>query len=82
MTPQEKLSELYELKIKIESKEFQHYIMKPLYEELDSLGKAYEQNSLRELATLKGRKQGLSFIIKLLKEIDAQVKNLKYEIGN
>ena len=78
---QEKLNELYALKIKIESKEFQDNIMKPLYAELDSLGKAYEQNSLRDLATLKGKVYGLKFLIKILKNIDMEIKNLKDELS-
>ena len=76
----EKLQDLYALKLAIESKAFQENIMKPLFEELDKTKNAYDCESLRELATVKGRKQGLMFIIKRLKEIDKDIKNLKYEL--
>lgn len=80
MTNQEKLQELYNLKRYIESKEFQEYIMKPLYQEIDELKASYDCESLRELAAIKGKKQGLHYLIKRLKIIDTEIKNLKFEI--
>jgi len=76
----EKLQQLYQLKISIESKGFQEYVMKPLYEELKKLKDAYDCESLRELSTVKGKKQGLKFIIELLKRVDVEIKNTKYEL--
>ena len=77
----ERLIELIALKEKIETKVFQDNVMKPLFAELDSLGKAYEQNSLRELATLKGKVYGLKFLIKILKNNEIEIKNLKDELS-
>ena len=76
----EKLQQLYQLKISIESKGFQEYVMKPLHEELEKLKDAYDCESLRELSTVKGKKQGLKFIIELLKRVDVEIKNTKYEL--
>jgi hypothetical protein len=80
MTLQQELDELYDLKAKIESHSFQKHIMKPLYEEIDSLKASYQCESLRELATLKGKNQGLRFLINRLKEIDVELKNKRYEL--
>jgi hypothetical protein len=79
-TLKSEFDDLWDLKIKIESKNFQERLVKPLYEEMESLGKAYDQNSLRELATLKGRRQGLKFFIELLKQVDIDIKNKKFEL--
>ena len=80
MESKEKLETLYNLKIAIESKGFQEFIMKPLYEEMDKLKNAYDCESLRELSALKGKRQGLKFIIGILKQVDTDTKNLKYEL--
>ena len=54
--------------------------MKPLYEEMDKLKDAYDCDSLKELATLKGKKDGLKYLIELLKRTDVEIKNCKYEL--
>jgi len=85
MTRQEaqtKLDHLFELKAQIKSFPFQEYLVKPIREELDKQKNAYDCESLRELATVKGKKQGLTFFINTLKNIDQDIKNLKYEIEN
>jgi hypothetical protein len=79
---QEKLSQLNTLKGYIESPEFQEWIMKPLFAELDRQKNAYDCESLRELATVKGKKQGLMFMITLLKEVDRQIKNTRLDVEN
>lgn len=76
----QELDELWALKQKIESQEFQKYLVKPIYDELNKLKGAYECESLRELNTLKGKKQGLMFFIGLLKQVDLDLKNKKYEL--
>lgn len=76
----QKLERLQELKLYIESETFQENIMKPLYSEIDKQKDAYDCESLRELAQVKGKKQGLNFLIKRLKEIDNEIKNLKYDL--
>ena len=78
----EKLQQLYDLKMHIESKSFQDNIMKPLYEELDKQKYAYQCQSLRELAEVNGKRKGLMFIIKLLKQIETDVKNTKNELDS
>jgi hypothetical protein len=76
----ELLDELYSLKNFVESDEFQKFIMKPIFEELDKQKNAYDCESLRELAIVKGKKQGLMFLIKLLKGIELKIKNEKFDI--
>lgn len=76
----ELLEELYNLKNFIESNEFQKFIMKPVFEELDKQKNAYDCESLRELAQVKGKKQGLMFLVKLLKDIEVKIKNEKFDI--
>ena len=85
MTRQEaqtKLDYLFELKAQIESFPFQENLVKPIREEIEKQKNAYDCESLRELATVKGKKQGLTFFINTLKNIDQDIKNLKYEIEN
>jgi len=80
MDNKEKLNELYAVKRSIESQEFQFYVMKPLYAEMDKLKEAYDCKTLAELAALKGKKQGLTRIIDIFKQIETDIKNLKFEI--
>lgn len=47
---------------------------------MDKQKNAYDCESLRELSVVKGKKQGLEFFIKLLKGVDKDIKNLKYEL--
>lgn len=82
MKPQEKLDHLFVLKSQIESFPFQEFLVKPMKEELEKLKNAYDCESLRELAAVKGKKQGLLFLLTTLKNIDLDIKNLKHEIEN
>jgi 6-phosphogluconate dehydrogenase len=77
---QEKLSDLLTLKGYIETKIFQDNVIKPLFAELDKQKNAYDCKTLQELATVKGKKEGLLFLIELFKTIDNDIKNLKYEL--
>lgn len=79
---QEKLSDLLTLKGYIETKIFQDNVMKPLFAELDKQKDAYDCKTLQELATVKGKKDGLLFLIDLFKTIDNDIKNTKYDIEN
>jgi hypothetical protein len=80
MNNKEKLDELWALKLKIESQEFQKYVMKPLYAEMEKLKEAYNCKTLTELSLMKGRQQGLSKIIDIFKGIETDIKNTKYEL--
>lgn len=77
---QTKLDHLFELKAQIESFPFQEFLVKPVLEELDKQKNAYDCESLRELSVIKGKKQGLMFLINTLKNVDQDIKNLKYEL--
>ena len=76
----EKLNELYAVKRSIESKEFQFYVMKPLYAEVDKLKSAFDCKSLAELSELKGKKWGLTKMIGIFKQIETDIKSTKFEL--
>lgn len=82
MTLKDKLLLLSEVKGQIESEAFQTFIVKPMKDEMDKLKNAYDCESLRELATMKGKKQGLQFLIDILKGIELDIKNTRYELEN
>lgn len=82
MKLKDKLMLLSEVKGQIESEAFQTFIVKPMWEEMDKLKVAYDCESLRELSTIKGKKQGLQFLIGILKGIDLEIKNTRYELEN
>jgi hypothetical protein len=44
-------------------------LIKPLYHQLEGLKSAYDCKNLQEMATLKGLKQGLSFIPNMIETI-------------
>jgi len=82
MNLQEEYNKLLELKGNIESEAFQEKIMQPLFKELEKQKNAYDCESLRELSVVKGKKQGLTFIIKLLKQVEIDLNNKKNEIDD
>jgi hypothetical protein len=82
MNAKQEFEELLDMRSKIQSPVFQKYIVKPIYEEMDKLKSAYDCDSLRELHTIKGKKQGLKFFIEILKQIDKEYANKLYEIEN
>ena len=74
------LAELMDIKAHIESPVFQKFIVEPFKKELDTLKDAYDCDSLREMHTLKGKKQGLMFMFKTLKSIETKYKNSDFEV--
>lgn len=82
MKPKEQLELIFELKTHVESRAFQELVMKPLFKELEEIKGAYDCNTLAELRTVKGRKQGIEFLLNLLKQTELDIKNLKYELEN
>lgn len=80
MTTREKFQHLIDLKQSIESEGFQTFIVKPMYEEIDKLKGAYDCDTLKELYRIKGKKQGLKFLIDILKRVDLDLKNTKLEL--
>ena len=80
MSIKSEFDELWDLKLKIESQSFQKYLVKPIKDELYNLKASYDCKTLAELATQKGKYQGLMFFIDLLKEANVKIKNLKDEL--
>lgn len=77
-----KFSMLSDLRGYIETESFQTFVMKPIFEELNKLKDAYDCETLRELATVKGKKQGLKTILKVLKQVETDWKNTKHDLEN
>jgi|JI10StandDraft_1071094.scaffolds.fasta_scaffold51608_6 hypothetical protein len=73
-TTERELKELQELAFYIEQEAFQNHIVKPLREYEDKQKDAYDCESLRELATVKGRKQGVKEFFKILNSIHEDIK--------
>jgi hypothetical protein len=82
MNLREEYNKLLELKGNIESEAFQERIMQPLFKELEKQKNAYDCKTLGELSIVKGKKDGLKFIIGLLKQVEIDTKNKKNEIDD
>lgn len=83
MTLQElkiKLDELYELKLWIETPIFQKYLCKPLREKQGKLKVNFFSDSLKESWRKGGKHEGIEEFFNILKEIDIEIKNTKYEV--
>lgn len=76
----ELIEQLSELKSYIETPVFQERIMKPLYDELSKLKASYDCKTLGELNAVKGEAKGLKKMISILKQVDVDCKNAKYEL--
>lgn len=76
----EKLKQLYDLKAYIETPVFQEYLVQPIYKELDKLKSASKCKTWDDVCELKGEEKGLKFLVKLLKEVDREIKNIRFEI--
>ena len=81
-TLQKQLSELNDVQLMIQSENFQEYIVKPMREYQEELKYAYQCDSLKELHTIKGRKQGSDQFFNTLKRISEERKALVVELNN
>lgn len=82
MTLQEEVTALRDIKITIETPMFQDYIMKPLFKEMESMKGAYSCETLRELSRLKGKREGLQFIIDRIKIFQEEYEMKNHELNN
>ena len=83
MTLQElkiKLDELYELKLWIETPLFQKYLCKPLRDKQGKLKVNFFSDTLKESWRKCEKHEGIEEFFNILKEIDTEIKNTKYEI--
>lgn len=76
----EKLKQLFDLKAYIETPVFQEYLVQPIYKELDKLKSASKCKTWDDVCELKGEEKGLRFMVKLLKEVDREIKNTRFDI--
>lgn len=80
MTKQETLQNLIDLKGYIETEAFQEFIVKAVDKELEKLKASYDCNTLEELAEVKGKKEGLELLRKILKQVNVDLKNTKFDL--
>lgn len=73
-TLQKEINELIDARNCKDSEVFQKYFVEPIKKELDGMKYAYSCDTIKELHTLKGKRQGLTFFLKLLKNIDEDIK--------
>lgn len=80
-TLRKQLAELNDVQLMIQSEHFQEYIVKPMREYQNALKNAYECESLKELHTIKGRKQGSEQLFQILKVIAEERKTIVNELN-
>lgn len=80
MTTKEEFDELWDLKIKIESKTFQKYLCEPLREKQDKLRLNFYSDSLKEAWKKGGKYDGIEEFFSLLKQVNIDLKNKKDEL--
>jgi hypothetical protein len=76
----QELNELREVKRMIESDLFQKYFAKPLRDREDEIKNNFFSDSLRESWRKGGRKEGIEEFFKILKQINREYKNKKFDI--
>jgi len=76
------LDELFRVKQMVEDELFQKYFARPMYEALDAMKPAYSCETLKELATLKGKRQGIELFTDILKNLPMEIRNKKHEADN
>jgi len=79
MTPKEEYAELHEVKRMIEGKLFQKYFVDPIRAYQDTLRAAYSCETMEEIATIRGEKKGSDKFFHILKDIDKDFVNAKFE---
>lgn len=79
-TLQQKLNELFEIKLQIESPLFQKYLCKPLRDKQGKLKVNFFSDTLKESWRKGGKHEGIEEFFNILKEIDIEIKNTKYEV--
>lgn len=73
------LNELNALRGVFDSEEFKKYVLAPVQAELETLKNAYDCESLRELHTIKGKKQGLRIFLDIVENISTRIENKRLE---
>lgn len=74
------LEELNNFKGMVHSDTFQKFILEPMLAEQNDLKSAYDCDSLKQLYTVKGRKQGLEKFFSLIANIDTKIENKHQDI--
>lgn len=71
---QREINELIEARDCKNSQVFQEFFVKPIYAEIEKLGKAYDCQTTEEIAELRGKHKAHQFFIGLLKGIDEDIR--------
>lgn len=73
------IAELEDFKGMVHSDTFKKFILDPLNAQLEDMKDAYDCDTLRQLHTIKGKKQGLQMFFNLIENIDIKIENKKLE---
>ena len=82
MTTKEEYAELHEVKRMIEGELFQKYIVERVRAYQDTLKAAYSCDTLKEIANIRGQKKGSDQFFNILKDIDKDFVNKKFELSD
>jgi len=82
MDIREQFNELIRIKEMIESDEFQKYLVAPLREKQGKLKVNFFSDSVKESWRKGGKHEGIAEFFGLLKQIDTDYKNAKFELDN
>lgn len=74
------LEALNNLKGMVHSDTFKKFILDPMTAELNGLKSAYDCDSLKQLYTVKGKKQGMETFFSLIENIDTKIENKNQDI--
>ena len=81
MNDKQRLEALYTVKTYIETFEFQEFIMKPIFAELEKIQKLKGYKSWDEVLKAQGKEAGLMKLIDLLKANELDIKNTRTDMG-
>jgi len=75
-----KYKELFEIKRIVESQEFQKYILKPMKDYRFAQKNNFFSDSVKDQWRKGGRVEGVNELLKILKTIDNDFKNERYDV--
>lgn len=80
MTDKQRLAVLYTLRSYIQTPEFQEFIMKPVFAELEKIQKLKGYKTWDEVLKAQGKEAGLMKLLDILKANELDAKNTRYTL--
>lgn len=81
-TLQLEIAEMNAVRGMFSSDEFRKFVTEPLEQEKAILRSAYDCKDMLELATIKGKKEGLDFLLDIIDGIGTRISNKEFELDN